>query len=173
MSTTFRTAIIRTPGGPDKIEIVDVPVIEPGPGEVQIRIAAAAVNPVDLGVVAGRFHEMGLIHQPERTGLGWDFAGIVIGSGPGEALPVGARVAGFVSGFDRDFGTYAEHVVVSAHDVAVVPDGLDLVTASTVPLNGLAAAQLLDLLGDPRRRRPTPGHWGGRCGRRRRRRART
>jgi NADPH:quinone reductase-like Zn-dependent oxidoreductase len=52
-----------------------------------------------------------------------------------------------VAGFDRDFGTYAEQVVVAAGDVALVPDDLDLITAATVPLNGLAAAQLVDLLG--------------------------
>ncbi len=148
MSTTFRTAVVRNPDGPDSIEIIDVPVVEPGPHEVQVRIAAAPVNPVDLGVVGGRFHQMGLVHQPERTGLGWDFAGVVIATGPDVDLAVGTRVAGMVSGFDRDFGTYAEQLVVSAHDVAVVPDGLDLVTASTVPLNGLAAAQIVDLLGD-------------------------
>ena len=148
MSTTFRTAVVRTPGGPDAIEIVDVPVVEPGPGEVRIRVAAAAVNPVDLGVAAGRFHAMGLINQPERTGLGWDFAGTVDATGPGADLVVGTRVAGLVSGFDRDFGTYAEQLVVPASDLAVVPEGLDLVTASTVPLNGLAAAQIVDLLGD-------------------------
>ena len=148
MSATFRTAVVRIPGGPDAIEIIDVPVVEPGPGEVRIRVAAAAVNPVDLGVAAGRFHAMGLINQPERTGLGWDFAGTVDATGPGADLVVGTRVAGLVSGFDRDFGTYAEHLVVPASDLAVVPDVLDLVTASTVPLNGLAAAQIVDLLGD-------------------------
>jgi NADPH:quinone reductase-like Zn-dependent oxidoreductase len=148
MSTTFRTAVVRIPGGPDAIEIIDVPVVEPGPGEVRIRVAAAAVNPVDLGVAAGRFHAMGLINQPERTGLGWDFAGTVDATGPGADLVVGTRVAGLVSGFDRDFGTYAEQLVVPASDLAVVPEGLDLVTASTVPLNGLAAAQIVDLLGD-------------------------
>jgi NADPH:quinone reductase-like Zn-dependent oxidoreductase len=148
MSTTFRTAVVRIPGGPDAIKIIDVPVVEPGPGEVLIRVAAAAVNPVDLEVAAGRFHAMGLINQPERTGLGWDFAGTVDATGPGADLVVGTRVAGLVSGFDRDFGTYAEQLVVPVTDLAVVPEGLDLVTASTVPLNGLAAAQIVDLLGD-------------------------
>jgi NADPH:quinone reductase-like Zn-dependent oxidoreductase len=148
MNTTFRTAVVRIPGGPDAIEIIDVPVVEPGPGEVRVRVAAAAVNPVDLGVAAGRFHAMGLIDQPERTGLGWDFAGTVDATGPSTDLVVGTRVAGLVSGFDRDFGTYAEQLVVPVTDLAVVPEGLDLVTASTVPLNGLAAAQIVDLLGD-------------------------
>jgi NADPH:quinone reductase-like Zn-dependent oxidoreductase len=63
-------------------------------------------------------------------------------------LAVGTRVTGLVVGFDRDFGTYAEQLVVAAADLAVVPDGLDLAAASTVPLNGLAAAQIVDLLGD-------------------------
>lgn len=155
MSTSaFRTAVVRTPGGPDSIEIIDVPVIEPGSGEVRVGIAAAAVNPVDLAVAGGVFHAMGLIRQPERTGLGWDFAGTVVAAGPGVDLAVGTRVAGFVGGFDRDFGTYAEQLVVPAAHLAVVPDRLDLVAASTVPLNGLAAAQIVDLLGDA----PTAGN---------------
>jgi NADPH:quinone reductase-like Zn-dependent oxidoreductase len=147
-SSTFRTAVVRTPSGPDSIEIIDVPVVEPGPGEVRVGIAAAAVNPVDLGVARGLFHTMGLINQPERTGLGWDFAGTVVATGQGVDLAVGARVAGLVDGFDRDFGTYAEQLVVRVSAIAVVPDGLDLSAASTVPLNGLAAAQIVDLLGD-------------------------
>ncbi len=147
-TTTFRAAAVRTPGGPESIEIIDVPVAEPGPGEVLVAVAAAPVNPTDLGVVSGFFHELGMISQPDHTGLGWDFAGTVSATGPGVDLAVGTRVAGVVLGFDRDFGTYAEQLVVPAADVAVVPDGLDLVAASTVPLNGLGASQIVDLLGD-------------------------
>ena len=97
---------------------------------------------------------MGLINQPERTGLGWDFAGTVVATGPGVDMAIGTRVAGMVDGFDRDFGTYAEQLVAPVANLAVVPDGLDLVAASTVPLNGLAAAQIVDLLGDA----PTDGN---------------
>jgi NADPH:quinone reductase-like Zn-dependent oxidoreductase len=147
-TATFKAAVVRTPGGPDSIEIIDVPVAEPGPGEVRVRIAAAAVNPVDLAVAGGVFHGMGLINQPDHTGLGWDFAGTVSAAGPGVDLPAGTRVAGLVDGFDRDFGTYAEQLIVSAANLAVVPGGLDLAAASTVPLNALTAAQILDLLGD-------------------------
>jgi len=148
MSTTFRTAVVRTPGGPDSIQIIDVPVVEPGPGQVRVEIAGAAVNPVDLALAAGVFHGRGLVHQPDHTGLGWDFAGTVTAAGPDVDLPVGSRVAGLVDGFDRDFGTYAEQLVVRAGATALVPDSLDLVTAASVPLNSLAAAQLVDLLGD-------------------------
>ncbi|MGH3316518.1 MAG: NADP-dependent oxidoreductase [Nocardioidaceae bacterium] len=155
MSTsTFRTAAVRTPDGPDSIEIIAVPVVEPGPGEIRVEVAAASVNPVDLAVANGLFHARGLIDQPEHTGLGWDFAGTVAGTGRGVDLAVGTRVAGLVAGFDRDYGTYAEQLVVSAADVAVVPDGLTLRSAATVPLNALAAAQILDLIGDA----PTQGN---------------
>jgi NADPH:quinone reductase-like Zn-dependent oxidoreductase len=146
--STFRMAAVRTPSGPGSIEIIDVPVVEPGPGEVRVGIGAAPVNPVDLAVARGVFHAMGLIHQPERTGLGWDFAGTVVATGPGVDLATGTRVAGLVDGLDRDFGTYADQLVVRAADLAVVPDGLDLTVASTVSLNGPAAAQIVDLLGD-------------------------
>lgn len=148
MSRTFRTAVVNTPGGPDSIEIIDVPFGEPGPGQLRVAIAGAAVNPVDLALADGVFHGLGLVNQPDHTGLGWDFAGTVTAVGPDVDLPLGARVAGLVAGFDRDFGTYAEHLVVPVGDTALVPEGLDLTTAATVPLNALAAAQLVDLLGD-------------------------
>ncbi|MCK8646693.1 NADP-dependent oxidoreductase [Mycobacterium colombiense] len=146
---TFRAAVVRTPGGPDSIEIIDVPAVEPGPGEVLVRIAAATVNPVDLAVADGTFHGMGLIHQLKYTGLGWDFAGTIGAVGPGVDLAVGTKVAGLVGGLDRDFGAYAEQIVLPAADVAEVPDSVDLISAATVPLNALTAVQMLDLLGEP------------------------
>ena len=147
-TATFKAAVVRTPGGPDSIEFIDLPVAEPGPGEVRVQIVAAPVNPVDLTVASGPLHAMGLINQPDHTGLGWDFAGTVAAAGPGVDLAAGTRVAGLVDGFDRDFGTYAEQLIVPATSLAVVPDGLDLAAASTVPLNALTAAQIVDLLGD-------------------------
>ncbi|MFF4867097.1 zinc-binding dehydrogenase [Streptomyces sp. NPDC001231] len=146
--TTSRRAVVRVPSGPRSIETIDVPVVEPGPAEIRVKIAAAAINPVDVGVAGGVFHQLGLVHQPDYTGLGWDFAGTVDAAGPGVELQVGTRVAGFVDGFDRDHGSHAEHLVVAAANVAVVPDGMDLVEAAAVPLNVTAAAQLVDLLGE-------------------------
>lgn len=146
--STFRAAVVRNASGPDSIEIIEVPVVEPGPGEVRVAVAAAPVNPTDLGVASGFFHQMGMINQPSHTGLGWEFAGTVVATGPGVDLAIGTRVAGVVLGFDRDFGTYAEQLVVPAAELAVVPDELGLAAASTVPLSGLSAAQIVDLLGD-------------------------
>ncbi|MEU6763880.1 zinc-binding dehydrogenase [Streptomyces sp. NPDC046853] len=145
---TSRRAVVRVPSGPRSIEIVEAPVAEPGPAEIRVKIAAAAINPVDLGVAGGVFHQLGMVDQPDYTGLGWDFAGTVDAAGPGVELRVGTRVAGFIDGFDRDQGSHAEHLVVPAANAAVVPDGLDLVEAAAVPLNATAAAQLVDLLGE-------------------------
>ena len=147
-STTFRAAVVTEPGEPDAIEYVDLPVLPLEPGQVRVAVAAATVNPVDLVVRGGFLHEIGLIRQPHHTGLGWDFAGTVLEAADDVDLSPGTRVAGLVGGFDRDFGTYAEQLVLPATDVAVVPDGLDLVDAATVTLNALTAAQLVDILGD-------------------------
>jgi NADPH:quinone reductase-like Zn-dependent oxidoreductase len=145
---TFRAAVVTRPGEPDAISLVDLPVVPLEPGQVRVAVAAATVNPVDVTVRSGFLHQVGVIDQPEHTGLGWDFAGTVLEAGAGVDLAAGTRVAGLVGGLDRDFGTYAEQLVLPAGDVAVVPDGLDLVEAATVPLNALTALQLVDLLGD-------------------------
>jgi len=148
MSTTFRAAVVTRPGEPDAVAVLDLPVVPLQPGQVRVAVAAATVNPVDVAVRDGVFHRAGVITQPERTGLGWDFAGTVLEAGADVELAVGTRVAGVVGGLDRDFGTYAEQLVLPAADVAVVPDGLDLVDAATVPLNALTALQLVGILGD-------------------------
>ncbi|MFE6364825.1 alcohol dehydrogenase catalytic domain-containing protein [Streptomyces sp. NPDC057806] len=70
---------------------------DPGPGEIRVAVAAATVNPTDLGVAAGFFHSTGLIDQPEHTGLGWEFAAVVEAGGPGVDWAVGTRVAGLVT----------------------------------------------------------------------------
>lgn len=148
MNTTFRTAVVKDPRGPESVEIVDAAVREPGPGEVRVRIEAASVNPADVWVSDGFFHSIGLVDQPEHTGLGWDFAGTVVSAGAGVDVAVGTRVAGIVPGFDRDFGSYAEEIVAPADWIAVVPDSLESAIATTVPLNALTADQLVALLGE-------------------------
>ncbi|KAA1427752.1 NADP-dependent oxidoreductase [Nocardioides antri] len=148
MSSTYRAAVVRVPGGPEAIELIDLPVRHSGAGQVRVRIEAAGVNPVDLAVADGYFHSIGLIDQPEHAGLGWDFAGTVIEAGDGVDLTVGTRVAGIVPGLDRDLSGYAEEIVAPLEWIAPVPDGLSTVEAATLPLNTLTAAQVVDLLGD-------------------------
>ena len=153
MSTTYRAVVVRQPSGTDSLELVDLPVRHPAAGEVRVRIEAAAVNPVDLAVADGYFHSIGLVNQPDHTGLGWDFAGTVVEVGDGVDLSPGTRVAGIVPGFDHDSGGYAEEIVASLDWVAVVPEGLGTSEAATLPLNSLTAAQIVDLLGEGEGRR--------------------
>lgn len=143
----MRAIVIRTPGGPEALELIELPTPEPGPGEVRTAVAGAAVNPVDVSTRDGIFHQHGFVTQPDHVGLGWDMAGTVSAVGAGVPFAVGDRVAAMVGGVDRSFGPYAEQLVLPATEVAAVPDGLDLVDAASVPLNSLTATQALDLLG--------------------------
>jgi NADPH:quinone reductase-like Zn-dependent oxidoreductase len=121
---------------------------ELGPTDVRIRVASAAVNPVDVGVLTGPVRE--LAGLPDPVGLGWDVSGTISEVG-GEVtgMSPGDRVAGIlhVIGFKPGVGTHADETVLPADAVALVPDGLDLAEAASLPLNALTARQALDLLG--------------------------
>jgi len=73
----MKAVIIRGYGGPDVIELADVPVPQPGTGQVRIRVQAAPVHPVDIATRAGRLAEHGLMAASGDVGLGWDLAGVV------------------------------------------------------------------------------------------------
>jgi NADPH:quinone reductase-like Zn-dependent oxidoreductase len=143
----MRAIVITEPGGPEALQLIEAPLPEPGADEIRLRVAAAAVNPVDAGTRAGVFHALGWIDQPEHTGIGWDVAGTVDALGPGVTGPaVGTAVAAVLTTLNVPLGSYAEYVVVPADSVAPVPAELDPVAAATIPLNALTAEQALDLL---------------------------
>jgi NADPH:quinone reductase-like Zn-dependent oxidoreductase len=129
-------------GGPDVVEIVEVAVPEPGARQVRIKVAAAALNPVDAGVRAGGFGGAG-----KRLGLGWDVAGTVDATGVATGWSVGDEVVALAYGTAKSLGTHADYVVVDADAVAKAPASVDVVHAATLPLNALTAAQALDALG--------------------------
>ncbi|MET8772488.1 NADP-dependent oxidoreductase [Streptomyces sp. NPDC004658] len=137
----MRAAVVRAFGGPDAVEIAEVPVPEPGAGQVRIKVAAGALNPVDAGVRAGFFGGAG-----KTLGLGWDAAGTVDAVGVAAAWQVGDPVVALVPGVADPLGAHAEYVVVDAGAVAKAPATVDAVHAGTLPLNGLTAVQALDLL---------------------------
>ena len=138
--------VSQEPGEP--VELVDVPRPGPGPGQILIRVAAAAVNPVDLATAAGSLVDAGLMPSRQQTGLGWDVAGVVadIGAGVTRFRP-GERVIGLRDLIDVPLGTFAEYVALDADAVAAAPDRLTSAEAATLPLNVLTADQALDLLG--------------------------
>ncbi|MGW2935420.1 NADP-dependent oxidoreductase [Streptomyces sp. NPDC001156] len=137
----MRAAVVTTFGGPEAVEIVEVETPEPTARQVRIKVAAAALNPVDAGVREGAFGA-----ADGRIGLGWDVAGTVDATGEGTAWNVGDEVVALQYGMVKPLGTHADYVVVDADAVAKAPATVDSVLAATLPLNALTAAQALDLL---------------------------
>jgi NADPH:quinone reductase-like Zn-dependent oxidoreductase len=127
-----------TLGGPEVLELVEVPRPSPPPTEVLVRTTAAGVNPVDWKVRA----RGGLIGEPPFT-VGWDVAGVVAEVGFGVTrFSVGDRVFGMPR-FPHEAAAYAEYVTSPSRQLARIPDGLDDVGAGALPLAGLTAWQAL------------------------------
>ena len=145
----MRALVARRLDGPDAIELIETPVPDPGPGQVRIRVAAAAVNPVDVGTASGGLVRIGLTPPRDQLGLGWDVAGTVEAAGPGVDVAPGTAVIGLSDLLGRPLKTHAEQVVLDVSAIAPAPRALDLVAASTIPLNALTADQALDVLALP------------------------
>jgi NADPH:quinone reductase len=143
----MRAVVIRSFGGPDVLEVAEVPGPTPGPGQVRIRVQAAGVNPVDAATREGWLVEAGLQPPRQVIGLGWDVAGTVdeLGVGVTRFRP-GDRVVGLCDRLDRAVGPYADYAVLDEGDVAAAPATVPAVAAATLPLNALTADQALDLL---------------------------
>jgi NADPH:quinone reductase-like Zn-dependent oxidoreductase len=148
----MKAVVFRSFGGPEVLEVAEVATPEPGPGELRVAVAAAAVNPVDVGTRAGFTVQAGLAPAPEgefQRGLGWDVAGRVDAVGEGVELPVGTEVVGVLPAFAVASGAQAEQVVLDAAWVAPAPEGIAPTAATTLPLNVLTAATALDELALP------------------------
>ncbi|MCW2622791.1 MAG: putative zinc-binding oxidoreductase [Frankiales bacterium] len=134
-------------GGPDALEPFDLPDREAGPGQVRIRVRAAAVSPTDTFTRNGS-RARGAATSPTPMVAGMDVAGLVdvIGAGVETDLRVGDEVVAALAP-RGDHGGYSEQVVVPIESVARAPRGGTLVEAATLPMNGLTARLSLDLLG--------------------------
>jgi NADPH2:quinone reductase len=128
-SGAMRAVVIREPGGPEVLELREVPLPEPGRGEVRVRVSASGLNRADLLQRRGAY--------PAPPGWpadipGLEFSGTVEAFGEGAQVPggprVGQRVMGIVGG-----GGCAETVVTHAHELVPVPGSLSLTDAGAVP----------------------------------------
>ena len=136
--TTMRAIRQKALGGPEVLELVDVPRPSPTPTEVLVRTVAAGVNPVDWKLRA----RGGLLGEPPFT-VGWDVAGVVEEVGYGVTrFSVGDSVFGMPR-FPREAAAYAEYVTSPSRQLARVPQGLGDVEAGALPLAGLTAWQAL------------------------------
>lgn len=133
-------------GGPEALVVVEVPERHAGPGEVRIRVAAAAVNPTDTIHRCGRRADMLSVDPPPYV-PGMDVAGVIDEIGEGVTrFSIGDEVMGIVIP-KGDHGGYRESIVLPHASVARIPRGSTLVEACTLPMNGLTARLSLDLLG--------------------------
>ena len=146
VSPTMRAIAFDTPGDPEVFQVVDLPDPQPGPGQVLIRVQAAAVSPTDTMRRAG-------LRPGEDAGpfvVGMDAAGVIeaIDETADTDLTVGDKVMAFlVPGGTH--GAYAERIVVSVDSVTRIPKGATYAEASTLPMNGLTAQLALDTLDLP------------------------
>jgi NADPH:quinone reductase-like Zn-dependent oxidoreductase len=135
---TMRAVRQRELGGPEVLELWNVPRPDPAPTEVLVQVRAAGVNPVDWKTRArGAF-----LGQPPFT-VGWDVAGVVdsVGYGVTRFAP-GERVFGMPR-FPREAAAYAEYVTSPSRQLATIPECLSDIEAAALPLAGLTAWQAL------------------------------
>ncbi|MEV5892516.1 NADP-dependent oxidoreductase [Nonomuraea fuscirosea] len=134
-------------GGPDVLRIVDLPEPHAGPGEVRVRVHAAAVNPADILIRAG-VHAAAFAGVPAPYVPGMDIAGVIdeIGPGADTELAPGEPVMAMVMPIGPAAGGYAEYVVLPAGWVVRAPAGIEHAAAATLPMNGLTALLALDQL---------------------------
>ena len=137
----MKAVIVREYGPPEVLAVEEVEKPEPIPTEVQVRVHAAGVNPVDFKTRAGK-GMAGLLGEPPVR-MGWDVAGVVT------AVPAGVtrfRVGDEVFGmpwFPRQAGAYAEYVTAPSRHFAHKPHALSLEEAGALPLAGLTAWQIV------------------------------
>ena len=133
-------------GGPEVLRLVELPDPDAGPGELRVRVHAAAVNPTDTVLRSGgRAERLKGVAPPHVAGM--DAAGILeqIGQGVDTDLRVGERVMAIVVPLGQH-GAYAERVVVPAASVVRSPISASDAQAATIPMNGLTVRLALDEL---------------------------
>jgi NADPH:quinone reductase-like Zn-dependent oxidoreductase len=133
-------------GGPEALRVLELPEEHAGPGQVRLRVTAAAVNPTDTHLVLGSYAERDPEGQPPWV-PGMDAAGVLdeIGEGVDTDLAVGDPVMAIVVPH-RAHGAYRESLVLPANSVVRAPRNASDVEAATLPMNGLTARLAVDAL---------------------------
>lgn len=133
-----------TDGRIESLAIRDLPLPEPGRGEVRVRVRASALNPADQKVLSGQLVG-NILHGKQRPVVtGWDVAGTVDAKGPEADLAIGDEVFGFLDyGRRTKRGAFAEAVVIRAASLAKRPASLTPAQAAALATGGVTALQML------------------------------
>lgn len=132
----MKAITVKTPGGADQLELVDMPPPQPKAGELLIHVHAAAVNRTDIATREGKSKYL------ESPVLGVEVAGTVVDNNGNSAFAVGDRVMGLVNG-----GGYAEYAVMPADRTMKIPDLFSFEEAAAIPEVFLTAYQTLFWIG--------------------------
>ena len=134
-------------GGPEVLEVIDIPEVNVGYGEIRIKNFASAVNPTDIVARSGMIAKFRKENPVFPSVPGMDVAGIVdqIGEGVKSDIKIGDRVIGMVIP-DGDYGAYREQLVLNQDAVVFAPKNTSHEEACTLPMNSLTARLSLDLL---------------------------
>jgi NADPH:quinone reductase-like Zn-dependent oxidoreductase len=131
----MKAVMIRRYGGPEVLELAEVPAPEPKAGEVVVRVIASSVNPVDWLVRDGGAKSFVKVKFPVI--LGCDLAGQIVEVGPGVTrLAVGDEVFAMMP---QDWGAHAERVALPERLVVTKPAGLGMVEAAALPVVAITA----------------------------------
>jgi NADPH2:quinone reductase len=137
---TMKAMLIREFGPPSVLQIEDVPVPEPAPGEALIKHDMIGVNFAETLMRRGLYHRGGPFKFPSKLGL--EAAGRVAKLGPDVDVPgikEGARVAAVY----RKPAAYAEYGVLPANQLVPVPEDVPLEIAAAFPVQGMTAWYML------------------------------
>lgn len=136
----MRALVFSRYGGPDVMDLVELPDPVAGPGELLVRTAAAGLNPVDALQREGTFKVLGSYSFPKVAGNELSGSVEAVGSGV-SGFAVGDAVIARTGG--TDLGALAELATIPAEYAAHAPTSVPLVDAAGLPLAGLTAQQAL------------------------------
>jgi NADPH2:quinone reductase len=138
--TIARAVVAAAYGGPDMLEVREVEVPAPGPGEVTIEVRAAGLNPVDFKLFSGA---RGADPEALPLPVGLEVAGVIGAVGPGTRIASGGGAVGDEVVAFRVRGGYSSALTVAAADIFAKPATLDFPAAANLLLVGGTAADTL------------------------------